>query len=149
MNQPLGRMVGNACEVNESMEVLEGGGPADVVELTIELCVPLLIATGRAADASHARAKLSEAIRDGRALKVYQKMIEAQGGKFSERLPLAAPHDVLAPRSGYVARFDGQNLGHCVVAMGGGRRQQMDAIDHRVGLEMLTKIGDRVKRASR
>ncbi len=145
MNQPLGRMVGNACEVNESMEVLEGGGPADVVELTVELCLPLLIATGRAADASQARAKLSEAIRDGRALKVYQKMIEAQGGRFSERLPLAAPHDVLAPRSGYVARFDGQNLGHCVVAMGGGRRQQMDAIDHRVGLEMLTKIGDRVE----
>lgn len=145
MNQPLGRMVGNACEVNESMEVLEGGGPADVVELTVELCVPLLIATGRAADASQARAKLSEAIRDGRALKVYQKMIEAQGGKFSERLPLAAPHDALAPRSGYVARFDGQNLGHCVVAMGGGRRQQMDAIDHRVGLEMLLKIGDRIE----
>jgi thymidine phosphorylase len=72
-------------------------------------------------------------------------MIEAQGGKYSEQLALAKEHVVTAPRSGYVSKFDGQSLGHCVVEMGGGRRQQQDSVDHRVGLEMLKKIGDRVE----
>lgn len=194
MNQPLGRMVGNACEVNESMEFLEGHcrllhqyaesgdkkvgnatGPvafaegseeaegsilpngagasrpvltdplADLVELTIELCVPLLVATRRAADAKQARRMLAAAVLDGRALNLYQKMIEAQGGKFSKRLPLAASHLVLAKQDGFVSSFDGQNLGHSVVAMGGGRRQQNDPINHQVGLEILRKIGDPVE----
>lgn len=145
MNQPLGKMVGNACEVNESMEVLEGHGPQDVTELTIELCVPLLVDTQRAPDATAARQSLQQAIRDGRALARYQKMIEAQGGKFSQRLPLASPHTVRADKAGYVAHFDGQSLGHCVVEMGGGRREQQDPINHQVGLEMLAKIGTKVE----
>ncbi len=145
MNQPLGKMVGNACEVNESMEVLEGHGPQDVTELTIELCVPLLVDTQRATDAAAARQALRQAIGDGRALARYQKMIEAQGGKFSQRLPLASAHEVLAHKAGYVAHFDGQSLGHCVVEMGGGRREQQDPINHQVGLEMLAKIGTKVE----
>lgn len=146
MNQPLGYMVGNACEVNESMDVLEGHGPSDVVELTIELCVPLLLATGRAEQAEQARRLLNQAVLDGRALQRYQTMIEAQGGKFAERLPLAKPHEIVADRAGYLAHFDGQSLGHCVVEMGGGRRQQQDPINHTVGLELLEKIGAKIQR---
>jgi pyrimidine-nucleoside phosphorylase len=144
MNQPLGKMVGNACEVNESIDVLKAGGPTDVLELTIALSVELLLSTKRATSASEARAALMQALRDGRALKRYQQMIEAQGGRYLESLPLAGQHVVTAPRSGFVAKFDGQSLGHSVVEMGGGRRQQLDPVDHRVGLEMLQKIGDKV-----
>jgi thymidine phosphorylase len=72
-------------------------------------------------------------------------MIEGQGGKYLEKLPLAKEHVVKADRPGYVARFDGQSLGHCVVEMGGGRRQQGDPVDHSVGLEMLQKVGDKVE----
>jgi pyrimidine-nucleoside phosphorylase len=144
MNQPLGRMVGNACEVNESIDVLKAGGPTDVLELTIALSAELLLSTKRATSASEARAALMQALRDGRALTRYQQMIEAQGGTFSESLALAGQHVVTAPRSGFVAKFDGQSLGHSVVEMGGGRRQQLDPVDHRVGLEMLQKIGDKV-----
>jgi thymidine phosphorylase len=72
-------------------------------------------------------------------------MIAAQGGKYSEKLPLAREHVVNANRPGFVARFDGQSLGHCVVEMGGGRRQQGDPVDHSVGMEMLQKVGGRVE----
>ncbi|MFO0939741.1 MAG: thymidine phosphorylase [Pirellulales bacterium] len=145
MNQPLGKMVGNACEVNESMEVLEGQGPEDVTKLTVELCIPLLVDTKRAANVDEARRALHEAIQDGQALDRYRTMIEAQGGKFADRLPLARVHEVTAGRAGYIDSFDGQSLGHCVVEMGGGRRQQQDPINHQVGLEMLAKIGTKVE----
>jgi thymidine phosphorylase len=145
MNQPLGQMVGNACEVNESIDVLRAGGPRDVLDLTIELCAELLVSTQKASSLQAARPMLLAALKDGRALTRYQQMIEAQGGKYSEKLPLAREHVVNANRPGFVARFDGQSLGHCVVEMGGGRRQQGDPVDHSVGMEMLQKVGGRVE----
>jgi pyrimidine-nucleoside phosphorylase len=144
MNQPLGRMVGNACEANESVEVLQGSGPDDVLQLTIQLAAQLLLTTGKSKSLDQAVSILMAAIADGRAFQRYQAMIESQGGKFVDRLPLASEHVICAPTHGFLTRIDGQMLGHSIIEMGGGRRQQKDAIDHQVGLEMLRKIGDPV-----
>jgi pyrimidine-nucleoside phosphorylase len=146
MNQPLGQMVGNACEANESFQVLCGHGPADVRELTLELAVAILLQTERCSDALAARKSLQAALQDGRAAHRYQAMIEAQGGRFTERLPLAASHQLLANESGWLAKFDGRQLGFAVIELGGGRRQKQDQVNHRVGLELLLKIGQPVEK---
>ncbi len=146
MNQPLGRMVGNACEVNEAVDVLEGSGPADVLEVTLALGAELLLATERASSFEEAKLSMSKALADGRALERYRAMIEAQGGRYSERLPTASATTVEADTQGWLSAVDGTLLGNAVIAMRGGRRQQGDPVDTRVGLEMLIKIGDRIER---
>lgn len=144
MNQPLGRMVGNACEVNESIDAMKLNGPSDLLELTIALAAELLLLTQKANSDAEARNALMQVLKDGRALARYQQMIEAQGARFVEKLPLAKEHVITAPSSGFLAKLDGQAVGHCIIEMGGGRRYQQDPIDHRVGLEVLKKLGDEV-----
>jgi pyrimidine-nucleoside phosphorylase len=145
MNQPLGRMVGNACEVNESLDVLRGGGPEDVRELTLALAAELLVSTGRATSQQQALPLLQKALDDGRVLTRYQSMIEAQGGKFREHLPLARSHTLKASQSGWLATIEGSTLGHAIVAMGGGRNQQSDPVDQRVGFEFMVRVGDQIE----
>ncbi|HAC89206.1 MAG TPA: thymidine phosphorylase [Planctomycetaceae bacterium] len=145
MNHPLGRMVGNACEVNESLDVLRGGGPDDVRELTLALAAELLVSTGRATSQQQALPLLQKALEDGRTLTRYQSMIEAQGGKFREYLPLARSHTLEASQSGWLATIEGSTLGHAIVAMGGGRNQQSDPVDKRVGFEFLVRVGDPIE----
>jgi pyrimidine-nucleoside phosphorylase len=144
MNQPLGQMVGNACEVNESVDVLRGGGPADVRTLTLRLAAELLVAVGRSDKVAEAEQMLGDTLDGGSALRKYQQMIEFQGGRFADRLPTAAPFDVESPTSGWVERIDGQQLGHAIIQLGGGRAQVTDLVDHAVGLEMLARVGDRI-----
>ncbi len=146
MNQPLGRMVGNACEVNEAVEVLRGQGPADVLEVTLALAAKLLIATGRADSESNARKLLEQSLAQGKPLDRYRAMIEAQGGEFKDQLPTGKPTEVVADSDGWISAVSGRDLGNAIIAMGGGRRQQGDAIDHRAGIEMLVRIGDCVER---
>lgn len=145
MNQPLGRMVGNACEVNESLDVLRGDGPQDVRELTLALAAELLVSTQRSPSREQALLLLQTALNDGRALTRYQAMIEAQGGKFLEHLPLAQAHTLTAARGGWLSTIEGSTLGHTLVAMGGGRNQQSDPVDKRVGFEFLVRVGDQVQ----
>ncbi len=145
MNQPLGRMVGNACEVNESLDILRGEGPSDVRDLTIALCVPLLIATGKATSSEQAVAELEKCIDQGLAMRRFQQMVESQNGKFVERLPLADEVVLECAATGIVHRMDGQRIGQSVIQLGGGRRELMDPIDHSVGLEMLVRLGDAVQ----
>lgn len=145
MNQPLGRMVGNAGEANESVQVLQGRGPADVRQLTLHLAAELLVAAHGLESNEQARESLSQALDDGRALRRFQQLIESQGGQFSETLPLA-PRSVLeATSSGWVCSIDGQKIGRAIVELGGGRRRLGDAIDHCVGLEMLVGLGDAIE----
>lgn len=145
MEQPLGWTLGNAIEVNESLDVLRGEGPEDVRELTVELCANLLVQVDVSRSHEEARARLERAMDEGFAMERFEKMVRAQGGALVDELPLAPSHVVGADRSGYVCRFDCVALGQAVVAMGGGRRRTDDAIDPSVGIRLHAKVGDRVE----
>jgi len=145
MNQPLGRMAGNLVEVHESIATLEGRGPADLWELTRELCAELLTLTHRAASAEAARAMLEAEISSGRAMGKFCEMIAAQEGNLDQLPPMPQSHDIHAEHAGYVLSINAEQLGHAIIELGGGRKVLNDSIDHSVGLEMLAKIGDRVE----
>jgi len=145
MHQPLGRMVGNAVEVHESMAVLEGEGPGDVRQLVDILAAELLLSAGMVSGFDEATARIDEAIRSGRARERFETMVAAQGG----RLPAvaAAPAwELPADASGQLVEVHGETLGRAVIEMGGGRRWVQDTIDPTVGIEMLVRLGDHVDR---
>ena len=145
MNQPLGRMIGNACEVVESIDTLRGRRPADVRDLTIALGAELLLLTERYDAIDTARVSLEASIDNGSADAKFQSMVQAQSGRLEQLVDLAPPHEVPAPAAGYVQSIDGEALGYAVIELGGGRRRPGDAIDHGTGLECLVRIGDRVE----
>ncbi|QDV25663.1 thymidine phosphorylase [Aureliella helgolandensis] len=145
MNQPLGQMVGNACEANEAVEVLQGGGPSDVRALTLRLGGELLCAAGLHAHLENAIAELAQELDSGRPLARFAAMVEHQRGAFRERLPLAASSVFAAPHSGWLRGVDGQGLGQIVIELGGGRRKLGDHIEHSVGLKVLARVGDQVQ----
>lgn len=145
MNQPLGRMVGNAVEVNETVDALCGHGPGDLMEITLALGSELLLATGRAADAPAARAQLLGHVDSGRGLAKLAAMVDAQGGNLDAPRMVAPSTELLASRSGVVGKIDAEQLGRAVIELGGGRRALGDAVDRSVGLEMLVRIGDTVE----
>ena len=138
MSTPLGLTVGNALEVRESVEVLEGGGPADVVELTLALAREMLQAAGSDVDPE---AKL----RDGSAMDVWRRMIEAQGGDPSASLPTAREsHVVAAPSTGVLSRLDALAVGMASWRLGAGRARKEDPVQAGAGIELHAKPGDRV-----
>jgi thymidine phosphorylase len=139
MDTPLGRTAGNGLEVAESVEVLAGGGPADVVELTLALAREMLAAAGQP-DTDPA-----DALRDGRAMDVWRRMIAAQGGDPDAPLPTARElHDVPAPESGVLTRLDAYAVGVAAWRLGAGRARKEDPVSPAAGVEMLAKPGDRV-----
>jgi thymidine phosphorylase len=139
MNTPLGRTAGNALEVAESVEVLAGGGPADVVELTLALAREMLDAAGIDTDPA-------DALRDGRAMDVWRKMIAAQGGDPGADLPTAREkHVVSAPATGVLTRLDALAVGTAAWRLGAGRARKEDPVVFGAGVVMLAKPGDRVR----
>lgn len=144
MNQPLGRMCGNALEVIESIDVLKGSGPEDVRLLTIELCVELLISAGLEHEPEAARQRCATLLANGAAYERYCRMVTAQGGDPSAALSVAPAFDLTADRDGVVSAIETESLGLAIIAMGGGRRQMGDPIDHSAGLEMQVRLGDSV-----
>jgi pyrimidine-nucleoside phosphorylase len=144
MNQPLGRMVGHAVEVQESLAALAGQGPTDLHEITLALGAELLIAAGIEKDESAARAQLSQVASSGQALERFREMVVAQSGDPDAPLKIAPPTTINASTAGYVASIDAEALGRAVAALGGGRQKLGDTLDLSVGLEMLVRIGDRV-----
>ncbi|MGI8677544.1 MAG: thymidine phosphorylase [Jatrophihabitans sp.] len=139
MSIPLGRTAGNALEVGESLEVLAGGGPADVVELTLALAREMLSCAG-VGDLDPA-----DALRDGRAMDVWRSMIAAQGGDPDAALPVAAEkHVVTAPASGVLTRLDALAVGVAAWRLGAGRARKEDPVSAGAGVVMLAKPGDRV-----
>jgi len=146
MDQPLGRAVGNAVEVNETLQCLDGGGPAEVNQLTVELSAHALVDSKRYPNLAEARNQLWQSIHSGEARERFDQMIAAQGGSLAGPLPLARATQVISESTGFVAAIDCERLGRCVVEMGGGRRRADDAIDPTVGLEVLVRIGDHVDR---
>ncbi|GGH37213.1 thymidine phosphorylase [Microbacterium album] len=139
METPLGLAIGNANEVRESVEVLAGGGPADVVELTVALAREMLALAGRP------DADVEAALRDGRAMDTWRRMIRAQGG--DPDAPLPAPvetHTVLAPRDGFVTRMAAYEFGVGAWRLGAGRARAEDAVLPSAGIDLHVKPGDRV-----
>ena len=149
MNQPLGRMAGNLVEVHEAISALQGEGPADLWEVTRELGAELLVSAGTAPDLESARARLAAEVESGRAIRKFSEMVAAQGGDL-DRLPaIGKGTNVTAKRSGYVGEIETERLGIAIIELGGGRKRMGDAIDHAVGLEMLVRVGDPIKRGQR
>ena len=136
MQTPLGLTAGNALEVRESVEVLAGGGPPDVVELTLVLAREMLSAAGRG-DVDPA-----DALEDGRAMDVWRRMVTAQGGDPSATLPVAREtHQILAPGSGVLTQLDALNVGIAAWRLGAGRARKEDKVQAGAGIEMHAKPG--------
>jgi thymidine phosphorylase len=139
MDAPLGRAVGNAVEVAESLEVLAGGGPPDVVELTLALADEMLSAAGLA-DADPAAA-----LANGRAMDKWRELIRAQGGDPEAPLPKAeATEDVIAPASGRLTRLDAMAVGLAAWRLGAGRARPGDAVQSAAGVTWHATVGDEV-----
>jgi thymidine phosphorylase len=139
MSTPLGLAVGNAVEVTESVEVLAGGGPADVVELTLALAREMLDAAGLP-DADPAKA-----LRSGAAMDSWRAMIRAQGGDPDAPLPVAAETEVLrAERDGVVGAIDAYGIGVAAWRLGAGRARKEDPVSFGAGVVLRVRPGDRV-----
>lgn len=136
MSTPLGLTAGNALEVRESVEVLEGGGPQDVVELTVALAREMVAAAGKD------DIDPSDALADGRAMDVWRRMIRAQGGDPDAPLPTAKEtHAVLAPADGVLVRLDALAVGVAAWRLGAGRGRKEDPVQAGAGVEIHYKPG--------
>ena len=146
MNQPLGRMVGNTVEMNESLAALtdEADAAADLMQVTLALGSEALRLTGRCENRESGIEILKGHLASGAALKRFREMITAQAGNLDAPRPLASESLVESSDDGFVVAVDAEQIGRAVIAMGGGRREMTDRIDPSVGLEMLVRIGDRV-----
>ena len=150
MDAPLGCAVGNALEVAECIDVLKGSGPADLVEVSVELTARMLVLGGVAADRPTARQRVRAAIDSGEGLERFRRIIETQGGDprvvdDASRLP-AAPHRHIlkAARAGFVAAMDAGLVGRASVMLGAGRDRAEDPVDPAVGIVLLAKPGQQV-----
>lgn len=152
MNQPLGNAVGNALEVIEAIETLKGRGPTDFVEHCLAVGAQMLLLADAARDEAEARARLNAALADGRALQKFGEWIEGQGGTARvvddyALLPRASIiAEAHAPREGFIAALNAEEVGLTVVDLGGGRAKKGDAIDYAVGVVFHAKVGARVAR---
>ncbi|GAA2231961.1 thymidine phosphorylase [Herbiconiux moechotypicola] len=139
MEVPLGLTIGNANEVRESLEVLAGGGPADVVELTLALASEMLALAGQP------DADVAAALADGRAMDTWNRVIRAQGGDPTAALPVAKETEtVVAPASGVLLRQDALAFGIAAWRLGAGRARASDPVVHAAGIELHAKPGDTV-----
>ncbi|WNB84991.1 thymidine phosphorylase [Cellulomonas sp. ATA003] len=144
MSTPLGLTAGNALEVRESVEVLAGGGPADVVELTVALAREMLTAAGVTG------VDPADALADGRAMDVWNRMIAAQGGDPHADLPVAREtQTVVAESDGVVARVDALAVGVAAWRLGAGRARKEDPVQAGAGVELHAKPGDTVRAGDR
>ncbi|MEV6321512.1 thymidine phosphorylase [Nocardia sp. NPDC051787] len=138
MDTPLGRTAGNALEVAESVEVLAGGGPADVVELTLTLAREMVAVAGLDVDPA-------DVLADGRAMDQWRAMIRAQGGDPDAPLPVAAHTEIIrADADGVLTRLDAMGVGIAAWRLGAGRARQGDPVQFGAGVEMHAKPGDAV-----
>jgi thymidine phosphorylase len=139
MSTPLGLTAGNALEVRESVEVLAGGGPADVVELTLALASEML------AEAGITDVDPAEKLKDGSAMDAWKQMIRAQGGDPDAQLPTGRESTVVnAPRSGVLTRLDAMAVGLTAWRLGAGRARKEDPVQAGAGVQMHAKPGDTV-----
>jgi pyrimidine-nucleoside phosphorylase len=148
MDAPIGRTIGNALEVRESIEVLRGGGPTDTRELTRALGAEMLVLAGAARDAAEGAARIDRALTDGTALEVLRQVVAAQGGdprvcdSPGSVLPRAPSRDEIALPPGRVTGIDAEALGMAAVLLRAGRRAVDDLIDPAAGLVVDAYLGE-------
>jgi pyrimidine-nucleoside phosphorylase len=148
MEQPLGHAIGNALEIAEAIAILHGQGPQDVSALCFHEASELLVMTGTANTMSEAEKRVEQAIRSGAAVAKLAEVIAAQGGdahqvEQPELLPSAPVRAMLlAPRSGYIAAIEAEQVGLASMRLGAGRFKKGEQIDHRTGFILQAKIGD-------
>ena len=151
MDQPLGYAVGNALEVKEAIETLQGRGPEDFTKLCMTLGAYMLVAGGKAKDKEEAETMLKTVIENGMALKKLAEFVEAQGGDAAavydtSLLPTASIiEEIVSQQEGYVNRIICDEIGICSLILGGGRETKESEIDLSVGLILHKKVGDYVK----
>lgn len=149
MSQPLGYAVGNALEVREAIDTLQGSGPPDFREHCLVIATQMLMLTG-SYDEVRAQEALRAALQAGGGLKKLKDLVVAQGGDPAPiddpmLLPQASlQHTVVAPRAGYIAALDAQEVGTATMRLGAGRAKKGEPIDHAVGIVLHRKIGDHV-----
>jgi pyrimidine-nucleoside phosphorylase len=151
MNQPLGRAVGNALEVREAIDTLQGAGPADFRQHCLKVGAHLLALGGAAADPEAAYPLMEAALAEGSAWARFRDLVKVQGGDVAYvddpgRLPEAdRVETVPAPRSGYLQAIHARIVGETAVLLGAGRAKKGDPIDHAVGVEVYHNVGDHVE----
>lgn len=155
MDEPLGYAVGNAIEVKEAIDTLNGHGPADLLELCLTIGSLMAIGTGKAGSTEEARRLLIEKLDDGSALKKFVEFVEAQGGDSApvfntDLLPQASiVREVTSPVDGYVSHIESDRVGISAMKLGGGRETKESEIDLSVGILINKKVGDSVKKGEK
>ena len=150
MDQPLGNAVGNALEVKEAIETLNGRGPKDLRELCLTLGTQMVLLAGKAENEADARDKLTKVLDDQTALSKLADFIEAQGGDREQvyhpdlLMHASMQYELKAGCDGYVQNIVCEEVGNTSLLLGGGRRNKTDSIDLSVGIELLKKVGDPV-----
>lgn len=152
MNQPLGSKIGNTLEIEETLDLLKGKGPKDLLELVLELGSRMVVMGQQAASLAEARAKLEQTIADGSALARFKAMIKAQHGDPNvvddySLMPHAKYQiEYPAQKGGVIAKLTADEIGMSSMLMGGGRQKADDQLDYAVGIELHKKIGDSVQK---
>jgi pyrimidine-nucleoside phosphorylase len=151
MDEPLGNKMGNFLEIEESLDCLEGKGPADLMEVTLELAARVAVLGGRAADAKAGRKLCEDAVAGGRPRQLFLDNIESQGGDLKKFLELRNTYrsrykgEIRAERSGYLRRIDAWKVGRAGVDLGVGRNRTEDAVSPTAGVEFHKRGGDPVR----
>lgn len=150
MNQPLGRMIGNALEIQETIAILKGKGPEDITDLVLTLGSQMVVLAKKAETLSEARKMLQKVVANGKALESFRQMVSAQGG--DPRVvddPTIMPQakykvDLPAKSSGVISKMTADEIGVASMLLGGGRQKADDKLDYAVGIELKKKVGDSV-----
>ena len=152
MNQPLGIAVGNSLEVKEAIDTLQGNGPKSFLEHCLDVTEQMLILGEKASTEAEARKMALQALDKGLAWERFRQLVRAQGGDVSfvekpEKFPKApVVKKVAAPQSGYLSQINAREVGEASVCLGAGRVRKGEAIDHRVGIEVLHEVGDQLEK---
>ena len=151
MDEPLGNKVGNFLEVEESLDCLEGSGPEDLIEVTLELAARMAVLAGKAQGVAEGRKLCEDALKSGKPRQLFLQNVKSQGGdpgallekRGKYRSPFSA--EINAPRDGYISRIDAWEIGHASVQLGVGRNRTEDSVCPTAGVEFAHKSGGRVK----
>jgi pyrimidine-nucleoside phosphorylase len=152
MNQPLGSAVGNALELREAVETLQGKGPLDYTEHCLTVGSYMLVLGSQAKDLQDARAKLEDVIQNGKAFAKFRDLVKIQQGDIRyvdnlDLLPRAKYVEVVpSPKDGYIHSINAKEVGETSVDLGAGRAKKGDPVDHAVGIMILHKVGDKVEK---
>ena len=145
MEQPLGRMLGNAVEVNEAVAALEGGGPQSLRDVSLALGSEALLAAGVEQESAVAEKRLLALLEGGQGREKFAQMVAAQGGTLDANREVAQAITLSANQAGYVSKIHAGRFGRAVVQLGGGRQKLEGAIDPSVGIELCVEVGEVVE----